>query len=33
MDFFKKDNFDVMQQKINITEIKELNVKYALSCI
>ena len=33
MDFVKKDNFDTMNLKLNITEIKELNVKYALLCI
>ena len=33
MDFIKKDNFDTMGQKFNITEIKELQVKYVLNCI
>lgn len=32
MDFIKKDNYDTMGQKFNITEIKELQVKYVLSC-
>jgi hypothetical protein len=33
MDFIKKDNFDNFHNKINITEIKELPIKYALQCI
>lgn len=33
IDFIKKDNFDTMSQKLNITEIKELHVKYVLNCI
>lgn len=33
MDFIKKDNFDTMQHKINITEIAELQIKYVLDCI
>ena len=32
MDFIKKDNFDTMGQKYNITEIRELQVKYVLNC-
>lgn len=33
IDFIKKDNYDTMSQKLNITEIKELHVKYVLDCI
>jgi hypothetical protein len=33
MDFIKKDNFDTMGTKFNITEIAELQVKYVLNCI
>ena len=33
MDFIKKDNYDTMGAKFNITEIKELQVKYVLNCI
>ena len=33
MDFIKKDNFDTMNAKFNITEIHELQVKYVLNCI
>lgn len=33
MDFIKKDNFDTMSAKFNITEISELQVKYVLNCI
>ena len=33
MDFIKKDNFDNMHQKLNITEIKQLHIKYVLNCI
>ena len=33
MDFIKKDNFDNMHQKLNITEIKQLHIKYVLYCI
>lgn len=32
MDFIKKDNYDVMTGKLNITEIGELRLKYVLSC-